>query len=258
MQDLCSLFFPCILVLSISDRKAGETVRKAFVYVFRRSIPIFIGFFPVGLAYGVLMQSAGYNALWSGACSLIVLTGALQFLMVDFFTSAVPLVTVAVMALLLSSRHIFYGLSFIEKFRSYGPWKWFLIWSLNDETYSLDCSFDPASGVDEKWACIFSGALVPFYWIVCAMLGGLVGRLIRFDTTGIDFALTALFLVILIDQLRAGRTRVPAIAAGISSLACILIFGPANFILPSLVITVTALTLLRPKLEPFTEETEAA
>ena len=249
MQDLCSLFFPCILVLSISDRKVGETVRKAFVYVFRRSIPIFIGFFPVGLAYGVLMQSAGYNALWSGACSLIVLTGALQFLMVDFFTSAVPLVTVAVMALLLSSRHIFYGLSFIEKFRACGPWKWFLIWSLNDETYSLDCSYQPEEGMNEKWVYIFAGILVPLYWILCSMLGGLVGQLIPFDMTGVDFALTALFLVILLDQLKAAGSPLPAIAAGISSVTCILIFGAANFILPSLLITVSALVLLRPRLD---------
>ena len=221
---------------------------KTISFVLRRSFPILVGIFPVGLAYGMLMESAGYNALWSGFCGLIVFTGSLQFLMVDFFTGAVPLVTVAVMALLLSSRHIFYGITFIEKFRTIGPWKWFLIYSLNDETYSMHCSYVPEPGVNEKWAFILTGASVPCYWILFSMLGGALGTVLPFDTTGIDFALTALFLVILVDQLRAGGTKVPAIAAAVSAVGCLLLFGPDRFILPSLLITVAALMLLRPQL----------
>ena len=117
-------------------------MRKTVAYAFHHSIPILIGFFPVGLAYGLLMQQAGYNFLWSGACSLFVLAGSLQFLMVTFFAGGVSLATVAVLALLLNSRHIFYGLSFIDKFRSFGPWRWFLIYSLCDENYSLHCSHE--------------------------------------------------------------------------------------------------------------------
>ena len=111
-------------------------MRKTVAYAFHHSIPILIGFFPVGLAYGLLMQQAGYNFLWSGACSLFVLAGSLQFLMVTFFAGGVSLATVAVLALLLNSRHIFYGLSFIDKFRSFGPWRWFLIYSLCDENFA--------------------------------------------------------------------------------------------------------------------------
>ena len=166
-------------------------MRKTAAYAFHHSIPILIGFFPVGIAYGLLMQQAGYNFLWSGACSLFVLAGSLQFLMVTFFAGGVSLATVAVLALLLNSRHIFYGLSFIDKFRSFGPWRWFLIYSLCDENYSLHCSHDFGPDVNEKWAYVLTAALVTFYWVALSMLGGLVGSLIPFDTTGIDFALTA-------------------------------------------------------------------
>ena len=233
-------------------------MKKTFVFAFRRSLPILISFFPVGLAYGLLMQNAGYNFLWTGACSLFVLAGSLQFLMVSFFAEGTPLATVAVMSLLLNSRHVFYGLSFVEKFRSFGPWRWFLIYSLCDENYSLHCAYRPEEGVIEKWAYVLTAALVTFYWLVLSMLGTLIGNLITCDTTGIDFALTALFVVILLDQLRDAGTKLPAGIALLSSGVCILLFGAANFILPSLLLTVAALTVLRPRLEPKLAETEVA
>lgn len=225
-------------------------MRKTVAYAFHHSIPILIGFFPVGIAYGLLMQQAGYNFLWSGACSLFVLAGSLQFLMVTFFAGGLSLVTVAVLALLLNSRHIFYGLSFIDKFRSFGPWRWFLIYSLCDENYSLHCSHDFGPDVNEKWAYVLTAAFVTFYWVTLSMLGGLIGSLITFDTTGIDFALTALFTVIVVDQLRGARTRIPAAVALVSSVGALLLLGPDQFLLPSLLVTVAALTLLRPVLEP--------
>lgn len=209
-------------------------MRKTAAYAFHHSIPILIGFFPVGIAYGLLMQQAGYNFLWSGACSLFVL------------------------ALLLNSRHIFYGLSFIDKFRSFGPWRWFLIYSLCDENYSLHCSHDFGPDVNEKWAYVLTAAFVTFYWVALSMLGGLVGSLIPFDTTGIDFALTALFTVIVVDQLRGARTRIPAVVAAVSSIGALLLLGPDRFLLPSLLVTVAALTLLRPVLEPKYAEGGAA
>ena len=233
-------------------------MKKTFVFAFRRSLPILISFFPVGIAYGLLMQNAGYNFLWTGACSLFVLAGSLQFLMVSFFAEGTPLATVAVMSLLLNSRHVFYGLSFVEKFRSFGPWRWFLIYSLCDENYSLHCASRPEEGVIEKWAYVLTAALVTFYWLVLSMLGTLIGNLITFDTTGIDFALTALFVVILLDQLRDAGTKLPAGIALLSSGVCILLFGAANFILPSLLLTVAALTVLRPRLEPKLADTEVA
>ena len=223
---------------------------KAFRYALKHSFPIFISFIPVGLAYGVLMQSAGYNFVWTGACSLFVLAGSLQYLMVSFFAGGVSLATVAVMALLLNSRHIFYGLSFIEKFRSFGAWKYFLIYSLTDENYSLHCSHFFGSDINEKWAYVLTAALTAFYWVILSIFGAFIGTLIPFDTTGIDFALTALFIVILIEQIKGSPHCLPAILAFISSVVCLIMFGPSHFILPSLLITVALLTILRRRIEP--------
>lgn len=229
---------------------------KTLRYAIRHSFPIFISFIPVGLAYGVLMQSAGYNFVWTGACSLFVLAGSLQYLMVTFFAGGVSLATVAIMSLLLNSRHIFYGLSFIEKFRSFGLWKYFLIYSLTDENYSLHCSHDFDEDIDEKWAYVLTAVMPVLYWVVLTIIGALIGSLIPFDTTGIDFALTALFIVILIEQMSGADNRLPALLAFVSSIVCLVIFGPGNFILPSLVITVALLTILRTRIEPVKAEKE--
>ena len=223
---------------------------KTLRYAVKHSFPIFISFIPVGLAYGVLMQNAGYNFLWTGACSLFVMAGSLQYLMVSFFAGGVSLATVAIMALLLNSRHIFYGLSFIEKFRSFGFWKYFLIYSLTDENYSLHCSHDFDGDIDEKWAYVLTALMSILYWIILSILGALIGTLIPFDTTGIDFALTALFIVILIEQMSGADNRLPALLAFVSSIVCLILFGSSNFILPSLVITVALLTILRSRIEP--------
>ena len=227
---------------------------KTLRYAIKHSFPIFISFIPVGLAYGVLMQSAGYNFIWTGACSLFVLAGSLQYLMVSFFAGGVSLATVAIMALLLNSRHIFYGLSFIEKFRSFGLWKYFLIYSLTDENYSLHCSHNFPDDIDEKWAYVVTASMAWLYWVILSIAGALIGTLIPFDTTGIDFALTALFIVILIEQMSGADNRLPALLAFVSSIVCLVIFGPSNFILPSLVITVALLTILRSRIEPAGKE----
>ena len=224
-------------------------IKNSFKYSLERSVPILIGFFPVGTVYGLMMSAAGYNFLWSAAASLFVYAGSLQMLMISFFQSDMSILTIAVTALLLNSRHMLYGLSFIEKFRSYGGWKWFLIYGMPDESYSLLCSYVPREGVEEKWVHIFSTGLIWLYWIAFSVLGGLVGQLITFDTTGIDFALTALFIVILLDQIKSTGMKLPALIGGVSSMLCIIILGRDNFLLPSLAVTVLVLLLLRNKLE---------
>ena len=147
-------------------------IKNSFKYSLERSVPILIGFFPVGTVYGLMMSAAGYNFLWSAAASLFVYAGSLQMLMISFFQSDMSILTIAVTALLLNSRHMFYGLSFIEKFRSYGGWKWFLIYGMPDESYSLLCSYVPREGVEEKWVHIFSTGLIWLYWIAFSVLGG--------------------------------------------------------------------------------------
>ena len=227
----------------------NQTLQNRFRYALRRSVPILVGFFPLGTAYGILMAKAGYNALWTGLTSLFVYAGSLQMLMIGFFTASTPIMTVIVASLLLNSRHIFYGLSFLDKFNSYGPWKYFLIYGLPDESYSLLCSYVPQEGVEEKWVHVFDTALIWLYWIAFSVLGCIAGSLIPFDLTGIDFAMTALFIVILVDQLKGASSRLPAAVSLISAALCLLLFGPDNFLLPSLLVTLAALAALRGRLE---------
>ena len=167
---------PRFLTENIQLQKINQKniIKNSFKYSLERSVPIFIGFFPVGTVYGLMMSAAGYNFLWSAAASLFVYAGSPQMLMISFFRSDMSILTIAVTALLLNSRHMFYGLSFIEKFRSYGAWKWFLIYGMPDESYSLLCSYVPREGVEEKWVHIFSTGLIWIYWIAFSVLGGLV------------------------------------------------------------------------------------
>ncbi len=224
-------------------------LKNSFLFSVKRSIPILIGYFPVGMAFGILMSGVGYNFVWSFFSSIFVYAGSLQMLMVSFLSEGLPLVTVAITALLLNSRHIFYGLSFVEKFRAFGAWKYLLIYGMSDESYSLLCSYRKTKGVDEKWVHIFSTVLIFTYWAFFSALGGLVGQLLTFDTTGIDFALTALFVVILVEQLKGAASRLPAAVAAVSAVLCLLILGPDKFLLPSLLLTVAALIALRAPIE---------
>ena len=222
--------------------------KDSFRYSLERSIPIMVGYFPVGIAYGILMENAGYGFVWSLLSSLFVYAGSLQMLMVSFLVNNIPLFTVMITALLLNSRHLFYGISFIEKFKAYGLWKYFLIFTLSDESYSLLCSYKEREKVEEKWVHIFSACLIWIYWILFSGLGGLVGKLITFDTTGIDFALTALFVVILIEQIKGSEAKIQGVAAVISSIVWLLIAGADHFLLPSLVTTVSVLIFMKNKI----------
>ena len=226
-----------------------NVMKKSLRYAFKRSIPIMIGFFTVGVAYGIMMHDAGLGIGWTALSSLFVYAGSLQMLMITFFKTSMPLITVAVTALLLNSRHLFYGISFIGKFKEYGAWKYFLIYGMPDESYSLLCSYVPVGGVSEKWVHIFSTAFIWIYWIAFSVLGGVIGDMIPFDTSGIDFALTALFIVILIDGLKNTKSKLPFVIAAASSAICLALFGADNFLLPSLSATVAALMILKGKVE---------
>ena len=232
--------------------------KKALKTVFLDTVPVMTGYLFLGISFGILLEEAGYGLPWAFSMALFMYAGSAQFLSVSLLANHASILSSAIAIFLLNARHIFYGISFIEKFKKYGFCKYFLIFTLSDESYSLHCAHKPQEGVDEKWAHLFSAGFVLFYWLVFTFMGGLVGKLITFDTTGIDFSLTALFVVILVDQMRSAKTMLPAAIAVVSGIVCILLFGAANFILPSLLITVAVLCLLRPRLEKYTEEEEVA
>lgn len=223
-------------------------MRQTVRFAFYKTIPVLLGYLFLGLAFGLLLQEAGYSFWWALLSSGIVYAGSIQFVLVEFLSGGTGLLTVAVMTLLINSRHAFYGLSFVEKFRKMKTYP-YMIFSLTDETYSLLCSLKVPEGIDEKKAMFLIALFDQFYWVAGSVLGAALGQVLPFDMTGIDFAMTALFVTIFVDQWREAKSHLPAIVGLCSAAVCLLIFGGSNFILPSLIITVGILMALRGRLE---------
>ena len=223
-------------------------MRQTVRFAFYKTIPVLLGYLFLGLAFGLLLQEAGYSFWWALLSSGIVYAGSIQFVLVEFLSGGTGLLTVAVMTLLINSRHAFYGLSFVEKFRKMKTYP-YMIFSLTDETYSLLCSLKVPEGIDEKKAMFLIALFDQLYWVTGSVLGAALGQILPFDMTGIDFAMTALFVTIFVDQWREAKSHLPAIAGLCSAAVCLLIFGGSNFILPSLIITVGILMALKGRLE---------
>ena len=223
-------------------------MRQTVRFAFYKTIPVLLGYLFLGLAFGLLLQEAGYSFWWALLSSGIVYAGSIQFVLVEFLSGGTGLLTVAVMTLLINSRHAFYGLSFVEKFRKMKTYP-YMIFSLTDETYSLLCSLKVPKGIDEKKAMFLIALFDQLYWVAGSVLGAALGQVLPFDMTGIDFAMTALFVTIFVDQWREAKSHLPAIVGLCSAAVCLLIFGGSNFILPSLIITVGLLMALKGRLE---------
>lgn len=223
-------------------------MRQTVRFAFYKTIPVLLGYLFLGLAFGLLLQEAGYSFWWALLSSGIVYAGSIQFVLVEFLSGGTGFLTVAVMTLLINSRHAFYGLSFVEKFRKMKTYP-YMIFSLTDETYSLLCSLKVPEGIDEKKAMFLIAFFDQLYWVAGSVLGAALGQVLPFDMTGIDFAMTALFVTIFVDQWREAKSHLPAIVGLCSAAVCLLIFGGSNFILPSLIITVGILMALKGRLE---------
>ena len=222
-----------------------DTLRYSFI----KTLPVMCGYLFTGLAFGLLLQNAGYSFLWAFLISLVVYAGSMQFVLVTLLTGSVSLPTVAIMTLLINSRHAFYGLSFIEKFKKMGKLYPYMVFSLTDETYSLLCSTIPSKRYKENEAYFFIAFLNQCYWLIGSVAGGIIGKVIPFNMTGIDFAMTALFTVIFVEQWIDVKSHIPAVTGVLSGLAFLIILGPSKFILPSLVVTVLILNILRNTLD---------
>ena len=178
-----------------------DTAMRTLRFAFVKTIPVLLGYLVLGAAFGVVLERAGYGAPWALLSSAVIYAGSAQFVMAELLVSGAGLLTVLVTMLLLNSRHFFYGLTFVEAFRGTKA-RPYLIFSLTDETYSLLCALKTPPGMDEKRAMLLISLLNQCYWVLGSGLGALLGELLPFDLTGIDFAMTALFTVILVDQLR--------------------------------------------------------
>lgn len=208
-----------------------------------------VGYLFLGVAFGVLLQKNGYSVFWAILMSAVIYAGSMQFLAINFLTPGVGVLSIIFMTLMVNIRHIFYGLSMLERFRGTGKKKPYLIFSLTDETFSLLCSAEPPQGVDRGLFYFFISLLDQVYWVAGSALGGLAGALLSFNTKGIDFAMTALFVVIFVNQWRESKQHLPALCGlGLTAL-CLLVFGADNFLLPALLLILAALLLCRRRLE---------
>lgn len=223
-------------------------MKKAFRPAFTATIPVLCGYLFIGFAFGVMLRDIGFGSIWSFFCSLTIYAGSGQYLLVSLLAAKASLVTVAVMTLLLNCRHIFYGLSFLETFHAMGRRKWYMIFSLTDETYSLLCSLKTPSDVDPDAMRFLVAILDHAYWIIGSIIGAFIGGVLPFDTTGIDFAMTSLFTVIFVEQWQASKSHVPAfLGLGAAALSLALL-GPQNFILPAMLAICVMLVALRRQL----------
>jgi 4-azaleucine resistance transporter AzlC len=223
----------------------GLAFRAAFPY----TLPVLTGYLFIGMAFGVMIQEKGYHFLWAMLMSLLIYAGSGQYLAVNFFAPGVNLFHVIFMEFMLNIRHIFYGLSLLERFSEMGKKRLYMIFSLTDETYSLFFITKVPKGVDEDKFLFAIALLDQSYWILGSGIGALLGAMLPFDATGIDFAMTALFVVIMVEQWMEKRNR-PCVLLGLGlGLICLLIFGADNFILPTMICVMVVLVAGRGRLE---------
>ena len=182
------------------EESRSGSLRQAAAAAFPLTIPVFTGFLVLGMAYGVLMQQSGYGAFWSTLMSAVAFCGSMQFAAITLLTSAFDPIAALLLSIMVNARHLFYGISMLEKYKGMGWKKPYLIFGMCDETFSINCTVTPPEGVDRGWFMFFVTLLNQTYWVAGATLGALLGSVLHFDTTGIEFVMTALFTVMFVNQ----------------------------------------------------------
>lgn len=230
--------------------------RKALAAAFPVTLPVLMGYLAIGMAFGFMLEAVGYNVIWAFFMSLTMYAGSGQYLGVTLLSTAAVLSQVALLTFLINFRHLVYGLSMLEKFRGMGWRKLYMIFSLTDETYALLASAQVPIGINAK-NFYFSVALLDhLYWIAGGVLGSVAGALLGINTQGIEFAMTALFLVIAVDQWKGYPKHQPAILGAACTLVCLALVGRDNMLLPALGIIVVALLAMKSHLEDQAQEEE--
>lgn len=226
-----------------------KTKRRALKAAFPYTVPIFAGFAFLGLAYGIFMHSKGFSFIWPMLMSMTIFAGSMEFVAADLLCAAFHPFYAFFLTLMVNARHLFYGISMLDKFKGIGPKKWYLIFGMCDESFSINQSVEPPEGVDRGWFMFFVTLLNQCYWVLGATVGGLLGNLVTFNTQGIEFVMTALFTAILVNQWRENQEHRPVLTGLALSAVCLVIFGKTNFILPAMALILAVLTLLRKPIE---------
>jgi 4-azaleucine resistance transporter AzlC len=223
-----------------------DILKKAF----KASLPVMGGYLMLGMGFGILLDSAGYGLPWAFCMSLFIFAGSMQYALVPMMAGGASLLTVALSTFVINFRHIFYGLSMIDRYKGAGRKKPYLIFALTDETYSLvSVGNDDMEKKDYLSYCFWLSLMDHSYWVAGSVLGSLLGDFLPFDTEGVDFVLTALFIAILVQQWTESKDKRPALIGLGVTLLCRMVFGAANFLIPSMLLMTLALFLIRPKEE---------
>lgn len=222
-------------------------------HAFKQSVPIMAGYIVLGMGFGVLLESKGYGVLWAIAMSVFIYAGSMQYVAINLITGGASLIATALMTLMVNARHLFYGISMLDKYKNTGKYKPYLIFALTDETYSLVCSGKIPEGVDRNKYYFLVSLFDQVYWVIGSVIGSVVGSVLNFNTVGIDFSMTALFLVVFVEQWKSTKDHASAITGVAASVVCLMIFGAGNFVIPAM-ISITVILLLMRKFRKGSEE----
>ena len=210
------------------------------------SVPVMAGYLVLGMAFGILLADKGYSFWWALLMSVFIYAGSMQFVAVNLLAGGASLISAALMTLLVNARHFIYGISMLTRYQNKGREKPYLIFALTDETYALLCQGAP-EGTDERAYDFLVSLFDQIYWVAGSVAGALIGSALTINTAGIDFAMTALFVVIFTEQWENTKNHLPAWIGVMSSAACLLLFGPDRFLIPTMVLIVLLLLFFRRK-----------
>lgn len=226
-----------------------QNIKKAALTAFPHTIPIFAGFWFLGLTYGIYMNVSGFSFWYPMLMSLTIFAGSMEFVTVNLLLGAFNPLQAFVMTLMINARHLFYGISMLDKYRGTGLKKFYLIWGMCDESFSINYTADIPEDVDRGWFMFFVTLYNHFYWFFGATLGGIFGSLLHFNTEGLEFVMTAMFVVIFMEQWFKEKNHVSALLGILFSLLCLAAFGSKNFMIPAMLSILGVLTLFRTPLE---------
>ncbi len=220
----------------LDKQEAGEQNKDLFMSAFKTTIPVLLGYIPLGMAFGFLLDGAGYHWIYTFLMSLFVYAGSGQFLAVALLAAGAGLTEFAIATLLLNLRHAFYGLSLLEKFSGVGKVKPYLVFALTDETYALLTTTEVPQGSSKSRFYFYIAALDHLYWIAGSVLGAVLGSVLDLNLEGMGFVLTALFVVLTIEQYFNSEARFPFLAAVGAGALSLVLFSPDNMLLASIIL----------------------
>ncbi|QII50367.1 azaleucine resistance protein AzlC [Bacillus paralicheniformis] len=222
---------------------------SAFRWAFPYTMPILAGFLFLGIAYGIFMHSLGFSAIYPIIMSFTIFAGSMEFVAANFLLSGFHPFNALLLTLMVNARHLFYGISMLDKYRGTGKKKFYLIYGMCDESFSINYTADVPANIDKGWFMFFVTLLNHLYWVAGAAIGGMFGSFVKFNTEGLDFVMTALFIVIFIEQWMKEKKHHSALTGLGLSAASLIIFGGNQFIIPAMLAILGVLTVLRKPLE---------